>query len=72
MHSEEFLRYLLLDKWTLNITIRNICFLCVQTTGKVLTKDCDIFMDARNGEVSGPMLAGALSMTPTTQVLRRD
>jgi len=70
LHSEEFLRYLLLDKWALNITIRNICFQRVRTTGKVLTKDCDIFMDARNGEVSGSMLAGALTVTPATQVLR--
>lgn len=52
LHSEEMLRFLLIEKHRLsaNITLRNICFQRVRTTGKVLTSDCDIFGNRKSGD----------------------
>jgi hypothetical protein len=53
LHSEEFLRYLLIEKWSIDLTIRNICFHRVRTSGLVLTKDCAEYKNLTRGEISG-------------------
>ena len=60
LHSEEFLRYLLVQKWSFDITLRNICFQRVRTSGTILSTDCDVFGDnAKGGEsVRGVVLLG--------------
>jgi len=51
LHPEEFLRYLLVEKWSIDITLRNICFKRVRTSGKVL-RDCDVYGDSVSGDES--------------------
>ena len=52
LHSEEFLRYLLVEKWSVDITLRNICFQRVRASGHVLSTDCDVFGDSTTGDES--------------------
>ena len=57
--NKEFLRYLLVEKWSIEITLRNICFQRVRTSGKVL-RDCDVFGDSVTGDetVRGVVVLG--------------
>mmetsp|Transcript_5717 Transcript_5717/g.8080 ORF Transcript_5717/g.8080 Transcript_5717/m.8080 type:complete len:736 (-) Transcript_5717:371-2578(-) len=44
LHSEDFLRFLLTQKWRIPLTIKDFCFQRVRSNGVVLTNDC-LYLD---------------------------
>jgi len=42
LHSENFMRYLLTERWPMPLSIKDICMMRVRSSGLVLTNDCDL------------------------------